>query len=99
MNLFTLSYGKSKKKMSPIMIDEIGAINVYLRSRTGGTGKEGRMDAGWFKVEAAPANSDKWHKKSSTIGGNKCNCVPHINRHGTTVRNGYISKFGFQQHT
>lgn len=85
--------------MKPIMIEEMSAINLYKQSR-GSLGRyEGKMGDGWFKIESAPKDANKWRKKSSTIGGNKDNGVPHINRHGTTVRNGWIGKNGFNQHT
>lgn len=99
MELFTLSYGKSKKKMLPIMTDGITTINVYLVSRTGSKGKEGRMGAGWFKVEPAAKDASIWRKKSATIGGNKPDIVPRIGKNGQTKINGYISKHGFQPHT
>ena len=48
--------------------------------------------------EAEPGAKTKEHK-SATIGGNSSTRVPHINRKGKTVRNGYIDKFGFNPHT
>lgn len=55
--------------------------------------------SGFHEIRPAEKGESVWKKKSATIGGNKSTVVPHINRHGTNVRNGYISKDGFQQHT
>ena len=98
-NLFILSYGKSKKKMETIMVEEMPAINLYKQSRDAQGSFSGRMGSGWFKIEVAPKGADKWRKKSCTVGGNKCDIVPRIGKNGQTRRNGYIDKHGFHQHT
>ena len=66
MQLYTIFYGKSKKKMHPIKTDKIEAINFYLQSRGGASGKSGRMEQGWFKVEDAPKDAVIWSKHSSS---------------------------------
>jgi len=98
MNLYTISYGKSKSKLKPIMTDKESAVNQYLISRTGSKSKEGRMGAGWFKVELAPKDAVAWRQKSATVGGNKGERVPII-RKGVTRINGWIGKNGFNPHT
>lgn len=77
----------------------MSAIDIYKQSRNSSGGREGRMGEGWFKIEPAPKDANKWRKKSSSIGGNKNYSVPHINRHGNTVVNGWIGKGGFNPHT
>lgn len=54
---------------------------------------------GFHEIRPAEKDTKVKKKKSCTIGGNKSTVVPHINRHGKTVRNGYIDKHGFNQHT
>jgi len=89
MKLFTLLYGKSKKRMHPIMTDEIHKCENYLDARGG------RMGGGWHKIVPAVAGDNVWRQKSATVGGNRCESVQRIG-HGPS---GYISKHGFQQHT
>ena len=55
--------------------------------------------AGFHEIRPAEKDAKVKKKKSCTIGGNKSTVVPHINRHGKTVRNGYIDKHGFNGHT
>jgi hypothetical protein len=93
MDLYSLYYGKSKKKIKTLlMTDSYKKCENYRKARQSSV-------HGFHEIRLAEDGSDKMYKKSSTVGGNKCNAVPHINRHRTTVRNGYISKDGFQQHT
>jgi hypothetical protein len=93
MQLYQLLYGKSKTKMKVIMIDEKKKCENYMKSREPNV-------KGWHKIELAPAGSDMWRQKSSTIGGNGNNCGPvKINRHGKNQIQGYISKQGFVPHT
>lgn len=54
---------------------------------------------GFHEIRPADEDAKTYKKKSATIGGNKQSVVPKINRHGTTVNNGWISKDGFQHHT
>lgn len=99
MTLYELKIGKSKTKLRTQMIDDITAINVYLKSR-GASGKSGKLSEGqWFEVILAPTGADVYRKKSSTINGSKCHSVPRIGKNNVTRTPGYISKHGFQQHT
>ena len=91
MQLHKLLYGKSKKKMHPIMIDTFKKCQNYRDAR--------QNLVGWHVIVLADKGETVWRKKSATIGGNNCDIVPVINRHGTTRHNGYISKDGFQSHT
>lgn len=54
---------------------------------------------GFHEIRPADVDSKTFKKKTTTVGGNKCEAVPKINRHGQTVHNGWIGKHGFQQHT
>lgn len=90
MKLYKLLYGKSKKKMKPIMVDSLKKCENYRDARQNVTG--------WHDIVDADPGDEVWRQKSATIGGNKCE-VPVINRHGKTRHNGYISKEGFQWHT
>ena len=86
--LYQLLYGKSKKRMSVIMIDDKHKCENYMKAREHSTG-------GWHKIELAPINSNPWRQKSATIGGNKPTTV---RRHGEGLA-GYIGKWGFEAHT
>jgi hypothetical protein len=93
MELYSLFYGRNKKKVKTLlMTDSLKKCQAYMKARQSSV-------SGFHEILPAEEGADRMRKKSSTVGGNKCNVVPHINRHGTTVRNGYISKSGFQQHT
>ncbi len=93
MDLYSLYYGKSKKKIKTLlMTDSYKKCENYMKARQPSV-------SGFHEIRPAEEGVDKMRKKSSTVGGSKPTTVPHINRHGTTVRNGYISKDGFQQHT
>lgn len=92
MNLYTLFYGKSKKKMKPIMTDSKKKCENYMNARS-------PMVVGFHEIRPAEVGADIFRKKSCTVGGNRDSGVPKINRHGTTVRNGWIGKNGFNQHT
>ena len=87
--LYQLLYGKSKKRMHVIMIDERRKCENYRDAR----GE--RMGGGWHKIEFAPPNSNPWRQKSATIGGNRPTTVM---RHGEGLA-GYIDKHGFNPHT
>lgn len=92
MELYTLFYGTSKKRMHPIMTDSLKKCQNYLDARKHST-------KGFHDIKIADKNSDVWRQKSATIGGNKDGGVPTINRHGKTKQNGWIGKNGFNQHT
>lgn len=84
MKLFTLLYGKSKKRMKPIMVDSFAKCENYRDARGA------RMGGGWHDI--VPGGDSQWRQKSCTIGGNKYES-------GTGNRNGYIGKNGFNPHT
>ncbi len=92
MQLFTLYYGKNKKRMSPIMVDSHHKCVNYMKAREHTTN-------GFHEIRPAEKGAEVWRQKSATHGGNKCNVVPRINRHGTTGLPGYIDKNGFNAHT
>lgn len=89
MQLFVLMFGKSKKKMKPIMVDSRDKCENYKKARNN--------VQGWHEIIPADKNAEVWRQKSSTIGGNKCVITK------TTGKNrgphGYISKHGFNPHT
>ena len=86
MQLYTLMFGKSKKKMKPIMIDSKHKCEQYMNARTANNGKKGC--GGWHEIVPANKGDKPWRQKSATVGGNKCD-----------GRSGYISKNGFNPHT
>ena len=88
MQLYTLLYGKSKKRMKPIMTDERHKCENYMKQRE-------HTVKGWHKIEIAAPSEVVWRQKSATVGGNRCEMVGRVG-HGPS---GYISKRGFQQHT
>jgi hypothetical protein len=89
MKLYTLLHGKSKKRMKPIMVDELHKCENYMNAR------EKSGVGGWHNIVPAESDAVIWRQKSATIGGNKCTSVPRIGR-GLA---GYISKNGFEPHT
>lgn len=89
MKLYTLLHGKSKKRMKPIMIDELHKCKNYKDAR------EKSGVEGWHSIVPAESDAMVWRQKTATVGGNKCTSVPRVG-HG---RAGYISKNGFQEHT
>jgi hypothetical protein len=88
MQLHVLLYGKSKKRMHPIMVDELKKCENYRLARE----KSGVK--GWHDIQLAEVNAATWKQKTATVGGNKC----QVNRVGKGPA-GYISKRGFQAHT
>lgn len=92
MQLFTLSHGKSKKRLKPIMIDERHKCENYMKSR------ENSGVTGWHAISPAPSNSVVWRQKTTTIrgSGDKHNRGALLVGKGPS---GYISKRGFQQNT
>jgi hypothetical protein len=92
MELYSLFHGKSKKKIKTLlMTDSYKKCENYMKAR--------QNVKGFHEIRLAEKGATTYRRKSCTVGGNKPTGVPHINRHGTTVRNGYISKDGFQPHT
>jgi hypothetical protein len=85
--LFTVFYGKSKKRMKPIMTDIYRKCENYVIAR--------QNVIGFHKIVEALPGENVWKQKSCTVGGNKCHSVNRVG-HG---RSGYISKRGFQEHT
>lgn len=74
--LFTLMYGKSKKRMKPIMIDKLSKCHNYRDARS--------CMAGWHDIVPAEIGAVVWRQKSATVGGNRnpkckqwprCSCV------------------------
>ena len=87
--LYTLLYGKSKKRMHPIMIDEKHKCENYRDARENSSVK------GWHEIILAEPNSNVWRQKSATIGGNRCELTLRVGRGPS----GYIGKNGFNPHT
>ena len=86
--LFTLLYGKSKKRMHPIMVDVLHKVKNYQSAREHTT-------PGWHSIVPADEGAEVWKQKSATVGGNRCEMVGRVG-HGPA---GYIDKKGFHPHT
>ena len=84
-----VEYGKSKKRMYPIMIDVFHKVINYRNAR------EKSGVEGWHAVEPAPDDAEVWRQKSATVGGNRCERVQRVGKGPA----GYIGKNGFNQHT
>ena len=91
--LYTLLYGRSKKRMNPIMTDVLHKVENYKEQREKTRGS--KCSKGWHSIVPAEAGAEIWKQKSATVGGNKCEMVQRIG-HGPS---GYISKQGFNPHT
>jgi hypothetical protein len=91
--LYTLLYGRSKKRMKPIMIDVLHKCENYKTQREKSKGSKCSM--GWHSIVPAEAGAVPWRQKSATVGGNRCEMVDRVG-HG---RAGWIGKAGFQEHT
>ena len=63
MKLYTLLFGRSKKRMKPIMVDEKHKCEKYEKAR--------QNVAGWHKIVEAEPGATIWRQKSATIGGNR----------------------------
>lgn len=87
MKLFALMYGKSKKRMKPIMVDSKEKCSNYRDAR--------QNVKGWHEIVEAPPGSTVWRQKTCTIGGNKCETVARVGRGAP----GWIGKNGFNHHT
>ena len=85
--LFTLLYGKSKKRMRPIMVDTYKKCVNYMKSRY--------HVEGWHDIIQAEEGAETWRQKSATVGGNRCEMVGRVGRGSS----GYIDKNGFHPHT
>lgn len=93
MKLFTLLYGKSKKRMYPIMTDELHKCKNYMESREHSTD-------GWHKIVPAETDAEVWRQKSATRGGNSPVSVMRVNKKGQTFGDaGYIGKNDWNSHT
>lgn len=91
--LYTLLFGLSKKRMKPIMIDDLHKVENYKRQREATKGsKAGR---GWHAIVPAEPNSNPWRKESATKNGNS---PTKVKRHGEGLA-GYVDKHGFNAHT
>ena len=90
MKLYSLLHGKSKRKLSIIMTDELHKCENYKDAR------EKSHVKGWHKIVPAEADSVVWRQKSATVGGNRCETVGRVGKSG---RAGYIDKHGFNEHT
>ena len=91
--LFTLLYGKSKKRMHPIMTDVLNKVENYKAQREKTKGS--KCSQGWHEIIPAEANATVWRQKSATVGGNRCETVLRIGKGAA----GYIDKHGFNAHT
>jgi hypothetical protein len=92
MQLFTLYFGKSKKRMHPIMTDSRNKCENYAQAR--------ENVVGFHKILPADADATVWRQKSATRGGNKPVSVMRVNKKGQTFGDaGYISKNGWNSHT
>ena len=96
MKLYVLLFGKSKKKMKPIMIDTEAACKQYKAAREATIGS--KAAAGWHAIELAPEGSGIWKQKTASVrgSGNKTNSGPQLVGKGLS---GYITKRGFQSNT
>jgi hypothetical protein len=94
MKLYTLFHGNSKKRMHPIMIDELHKCENYKKAREASSVK------GWHEIKPASAEDTIWRQKSATRGGNRCVSVKRVGKNGQTVGDaGYIGKNGWNSHT
>jgi hypothetical protein len=91
--LFTLVYGKSKKKMKPIMVETRDQCEKYMKARMPNV-------EGWHDIIPAEKDVKTWRQKSSSIISTKCQRgAPVIGKNGQTRIAGYIGKNGFNPHT
>lgn len=64
MKLFTLLYGKSKKRMKPIMVDTKHQCEKYMKARMATRNVEG-----WHDIIPAEKDSKPWKQKTASVGG------------------------------
>lgn len=86
--LYTLLYGKSKKRMYPIMTDVLHKCENYKKQR------EATVH-GWHSIAPADPGATVWRQRSATVGGNRCESVQRVGKGPS----GYIDRHGFQPHT
>lgn len=91
MKLYILRFGKSKKRMKNIMIDELHKCENYRKARENNV-------KGWHDIVEAPKGSTVWKQKTATVhgSGDKHNRGALLVGSGPS---GYISKRGFQANT
>jgi hypothetical protein len=87
--LFTLLYGKSKKRMYPIMTDVKRKCENYRDAR--------QNVRGWHDIVPAQPDATVWRQKSATVGGNRVTTVGRVGK-GSGI-SGYIDERGFNPHT
>ena len=76
MQLYTLLYGKSKKRMKPIMVDSLHKCENYRDART-------HTVMGWHGIEPAAPDATVWRQDSATVGGNRADGRSgYISKHG-----------------
>jgi hypothetical protein len=83
--LYTLFFGKSKKKMKPIMVDSYKKCENYCLARSN--------VIGFHKIEKGGIT--RWKQKTCTIGGNRAESVSRVGK----CMPGFVSKSGFHPHT
>jgi hypothetical protein len=91
--LFTLLFGRSKKRMRPIMTDILTKCENYKTQREKTKGSN--CAHGWHTIVPAEIDAKPWRQRSCTIGGNR---VTTVMRHGEGLA-GYVDKHGFHPHT
>ena len=64
MKLYTLLFGRTKKKKKPIMIDSHEKCDRYMKARSN--------VSGFHEIVEAPEGSKTWRQRTATIGGNTC---------------------------
>ena len=87
MKLYQLLYGKSKKRLKPIMVDSKHKCENYRDAR--------QNVKGWHEIVEAPPGAEVWRQKTCTVGGNKCQTVGVVG----WSPSGWIGKNGFNPHT
>jgi hypothetical protein len=63
MQLYTLMYGKSKKRMKPIMIDRRHKCVNYMVARLSSKGT--KAGQGWYDIIPAEKDAVMWKKDNS----------------------------------
>lgn len=91
--LYTLLFGKSKKRMKPIMTDVLHKCENYRKQREATKGSDAAR--GWHDIVPAEAGAVPWRQKSATLGGNRCEMVQRVGKGPA----GWIGKNGFNPHT
>jgi hypothetical protein len=91
--LYKLMFGRSKKRMRPIMIDVLHKVENYKSQRENTKGA--KCSQGWHEIVPAEPTDTPWKQKTCTVGGNRPTDVPRVGR----GRNGWVGKHGFSEHT